>query len=316
MVDKPLRARYLYSFQWALARSQPTSMSLNMTLDTTEEKVLSIVATFSCLSAASMFLSTVTAAMTEQKRAAQAGRERITAVSVFSKEYNISPKLTLRMKKFAEMEARDSGARREALLSQMLPRKLIVDLRFEAHAPVLRAHDFFEKLASNHERTLAEICSAALSDLTPFAEDIIFVKGDPCSQMYFIISGEFIYTLGGSLRDVGVQNCLGSSQRYPALKPAIVGAGRWLCEAALWTTWENCGELIAGNGCGKILTVRVEGLMSTLRSHELAKAQAVFYARQFVQELNEDPVGNRTDLRYDANFDLTASQRSSFCSSD
>jgi hypothetical protein len=284
--DNTLASRYLFSFQWALARSQPTSMSKNMELQTMKEKMLAIMATLACIVAASIFLSTVTTSMAEQRRATVNRRERLSAAVEYAREHNISEQLHMRMRKFAEMQDRTAANQREALLMKMLPKDMMMDVRFEVYSPILSLNVFFRKLTEDFVRTLRDICYDNLAELSPFQGDVVFTKGDACVHMLFVMTGDFCYTFGRST-DAWSQLCFSSRSKIPD-SATPVKPGHWLSEAALWTSWQHCGELCAKEE-GSLLALRVEEFISTMKRHDEAMVDVAGYAKNFVEELNKNP---------------------------
>lgn len=145
IATEPLNVRYFYSFQWALARSQPMSMSDNMKLATMAEKAWSVIATFLCLRVISVFLSTVTALMTEHHRQTSAKHDRLEAVREYVADHNILNDLIYTLNSFPTSDDKNTKSR-EALWVSIMPLHVMLSVRFQAYAPILSAHRFFYRL--------------------------------------------------------------------------------------------------------------------------------------------------------------------------
>merc|ERR1719162_2262530 len=107
--------------------------------------------------------------------------------------------------------------------------------------------------------------------------------------MLFVSRGAPVYQLGveerASSEDRDVDSEDGRSVR----------PGLWLSEAALWTTWENCGVLRSDpDPCG-LLAIGSEELGGALREHPKALADAVLHAKRFLADLN-GPDAKLSDL--------------------
>lgn len=94
--------------------------------------------------------------------------------------------------------------------------------------------------------------------------------------MLFVFAGVFQYTLGKT-PDICVD------QAVPVLP------GHWLCEAALWTVWENLGELLAAEN-GSVCALDVEEFAAVIKEHLHALVDVVNYARNFVAKLNHEMI--------------------------
>merc|ERR1711972_564690 len=61
--------------------------------------------------------------------------------------------------------------------------------------------------------------------------------------------------------------------------------GQWVSEAALWTIWENVGELSTRTDC-VMLCIDGEQLAKTLKPYEKAFVDTAIYARDWVAHMN------------------------------
>merc|ERR1719221_2438082 len=75
------------------------------------------------------------------------------------------------------------------------------------------------------------------------------------------------------------------TQDIDRIQGGMVLAGMWLCEAALWTLWENVGRLEAITNCG-MLILETDKFAHAMGEFVSARKLVVSYARRFVAELN------------------------------
>merc|ERR1712151_1245073 len=98
-------------------------------------------------------------------------------------------------------------------------------LHMEIIAPSLDVHPFLKQFVESNSIGMRKICHTAIREVSISQGDTLFSGGDLCEQMYVMVSGclEYTFMRGGA----------------EVLKE--VRAKEWLCEASLWTSWNNCG---------------------------------------------------------------------------
>eukprot|EP00427_Karlodinium_veneficum_P053617 CAMPEP_0169403048 /NCGR_PEP_ID=MMETSP1017-20121227/55513_1 /TAXON_ID=342587 /ORGANISM="Karlodinium micrum, Strain CCMP2283" /LENGTH=373 /DNA_ID=CAMNT_0009509167 /DNA_START=51 /DNA_END=1172 /DNA_ORIENTATION=+ len=132
----------------------------------------------------------------------------------------------------------------------------------------------------------------------------IFSKGDACSQMYVVRSGQFRYhcderILATTPRYACFPRPEGSDENellsmlhiHSAQQPSdihfeLVQKGQILCEAALWTDWENVGELAACENSGLLLIFDAEKFAHIVRQYRAGRIHAVRFSHRYVWKLN------------------------------
>lgn len=297
ITQRSLGDRYLYSFQWALARLHPSNMSENMKLLLLSERMLAITTTMLAMIILSVFISTMTNSMAEIKKHRRQRVRKLTVTRAYCRAHKISHLLVARVKQYIDnYSERGQGVSPEyceAELSSLLPTSLLMDLRHEAWSPVISRMDFFDSVRRKFRTTERDICHHALEEVPVFGGDTVFTTGAACSRMLFVVQGSLTYVLG-MVMDCRAALSFGSESGDEDYDVAVQ-PGRWLSEAALWTPWENCGQLSA-TANALLLGLMVEPFMKVMRSHEHSMVDTAVYAKAFVDILNQTHVKCLTDL--------------------
>lgn len=206
------------------------------------------------------------------------------AVCDFLGRHRVSPSLALRVRRYVDkstpQQVRDGNV--ESL--RRLATELLVDLHEELRMPALSAHPFFASLRTKHPQLVRKLCTEALQPLLKLTDDIVFFSGATCFHMYFVISGQAMYTWW--LWDADTRKTLDAHLRR------TLGAGHCLSEAALWTGWVHRGELRAVTDC-LLFLLDASAFARVISSHKTAHVFAAAYARKFVECLNRQ---QQTDL--------------------
>eukprot|EP00927_Polykrikos_kofoidii_P016925 TRINITY_DN17688_c1_g1_i1.p1 TRINITY_DN17688_c1_g1~~TRINITY_DN17688_c1_g1_i1.p1 ORF type:complete len:894 (+),score=112.25 TRINITY_DN17688_c1_g1_i1:127-2808(+) len=285
--------RYLFSYQFSLARLHPSTFGANLGLKTVSERLLSIVVSICALGSGGVFISSITNTMAELQAHRRMQTRKLAVLRKYIRENQISSQLSIRAKKSVEQSIdRKLREQNAADLMAMMPLSLLTDLRREAWAPTLCNHSLFRELFMNHPKTILNLCSHAFKEIDVNQSEMIFNSGDPCTCMIFIRQGEFSYSqpmestgnCSPPTASKGLEHGLDEVRQVSCMKEDVV-PGQWLCEASLWTRWENQGDLqsIADS---TVLVLQMESFVIEIQSHERALVAAVTYCRKFLQCMN------------------------------
>merc|ERR1712118_381950 len=99
--------------------------------------------------------------------------------------------------------------------------------------------------------------------------ETLFVTGNVCTRMLFVLTRPMFYELAYVDNSTAVESVASaeSMTEDPELEDeCIVEPGDWISEAALWTEWQNCGELRAMDTCA-VVAVDAHTFSETLRDH-------------------------------------------------
>lgn len=285
--------KYLFSFQWSMARLHPSNMGENMELRTFAEKVFSIFATVNAIVFSSIFVSHITNKMAEMKRMRAQKTSKLLLIRMYVQRHSISLKLAMQLKRhIVTSYAVKLRSMEEADLMAILPANLVMDLRWETWSPLITKHVLFDKIQVKDPRTECDICFQALVEVPFFHAETLFSTGDCCARMLFVSFGELSYTRGkvpeGRV-DVNAEMAVTVTEDSQEVLP-----GQWVSEAALWVRWMNCGELRAENS-GSMVSLGASEFGAVIVEHEHVLLDVVAHARAFIQDLNWNP-GNCSDL--------------------
>merc|ERR1712232_241617 len=103
--------------------------------------------------------------------------------------------------------------------------------------------------------------------------DTVFSFGDACSRCVFIERGKLLYT----------SRTYAGTFSVPKMR---MQRGNWLSEAALWTVWQNTGEL-KSLSYGVVLGLGAKELVEAVKRFPRAHMDASIYGGKFVQTMND-----------------------------
>jgi len=120
-------------------------------------------------------------------------------------------------------------------LMQILPVRLMTEMRVEAWSPVLAHNALFSMIRSKHPRVEYKLCYHALSEVHLWDQDVLFTTGDACSRVFFTVTGRCTY-IRGKDQEARSQLQRDRAKRRPScasVDEIWVKEGTCLCEAAL-----------------------------------------------------------------------------------
>jgi hypothetical protein len=172
----------------------------------------------------------------------------------------------------------------EVIILKMLSRPLFMELEKEIHRPTLTKHPFFMKYYLADGVAFESICNTAVSVSTLSDRDALFSSGSKDDRIVFLSKGLLLYsTRSTSARELGVYSEPCSEDE----ESAVIEAGDWCCEPALWTLWHHLGMCWAGE-LSNVLAVDAERFCTVTVSQHLLTHETLMYANAFVGKLNED----------------------------
>jgi hypothetical protein len=338
---EPFTSKYILCFQWSLRQFHPGKVEKRMAGEgTNTERSFEIITALTGLAVASTFVSSITNTMAQLQRVREEKTRHLRVVSEYSRAFDISNELSMRAKKY--VKHRLEGVLRstyEAELLQLLPTNMLMDMHYEARAPVLGSHRYFDELHQMNPTTLRRLCHYAVSDVNVPASSNAFSIGTVCNHMLFVGKGTFSYVRGivdedrseapcESERDL--ENSSHMLVRFRRARQSCMSCctlccprtklpkgdsddnldegvslqpGQWLCEAVLWTsTWEHVGTLRAETD-GHLVAVGAEQMIGIVRESPRAWVDAAVYAKTFLQQFRDHEY-MRSDLIQIASWDV------------
>lgn len=320
--DTSLWHQYLASLHWSLTQFHG---STNINPTTELERLLAVLVLLMALILFSSFLSSITNLMMQLSDLRHERTVHLQALYSFLDDHNISPELSVRVKKYVEAQATLLQKEHDVQFLRLLPKHLMLDLHDEARSPALTHNPFMAQLRETYPRLVRQLCHNAVTQGCFQREDTIFAKGDSAERMYFTEWGTVRYYLGGRPRmrkerpTSGLRGYTFDSLDVPwaLMKRAVsrsfsqrvdcmvrgspsapdihtimeargqeLARGRWLSEAALWTKWEHRGDLEAMCHCS-VLMLNVKEFQHCVEAYEVARLESSIYARAFVEALKQ-----------------------------
>jgi len=310
MKDRSLLYCYLTSVHWAIAQFHGDQDTFPVT---EYERIFAVIVRFFALSCFSLFVSSITELMMQLHALRREKTKKIQALQGFLQENDISLRLSMKVRKYLEEQVEVHRRKEhEAELIGLLTPALLADIREEVRVPILSVHPFFSNLRDHKPRAIRRVCHEAMCDISAKKGENVFCRGDACTRMIFVLRMRLRYRQRNTCEELSTNNFqsekdagedgagVDGAEKDGAEKvdmdvgDQLVASGQWVSEAALWTPWENRGDL----------TVITEGRLLALSTTEFVEVVSQFtavllevsrYAKRFVQEMNSD-TKMQTDL--------------------
>jgi hypothetical protein len=192
--------------------------------------------------------------------------------------------LVFRLKHFITTKyIRQLHSGKEAEFLELLPVKLLQELKYEVWGPLIKDQEIFSVLrnASGHARTEIQVCHRAITEVTAYKDDTLFEPSDTPTMMFMINSGSLFY-VGPDRRD------------NLDLEVGLV-FGDTICEVVLWiSNWSNKGHLRALE-LSILAGVVAEDFEKVVHENPAALLNVAQYARDFLVRMQHN-ADNLTDL--------------------
>jgi len=261
-----LRESYFTSIAWSLAQFQGDTEILPVN---TDERMFNVFVSLTAIMLLAWLLSGMTTAMMDVRNHYDAKNEHMRRLIQFLRFHSISASVTVRMKRFLEgrNEAADDMCVLDGnvLVLQQMPRHLLLEMYREYRGPTIRKHPFFDYAFNYHAAAMRQFCHEAVDESVCHPAEVVFNNGDACLQMIIIHECSMVYEL--------------------AFVKTTVSNGVWISEAALWTLWRNCGDLVACRG-GLYFIIKEDAFMSVIKLYIHLLVETIKYAEKFIKKLN------------------------------
>lgn len=304
---KELFYQYLCACHWSFSQFQGTSDLLPTANSTTMERMVAVLTIMFSVVILSVFVSSLTNIIMQMQSLTSEARQLDTAVRLFLSSNDISWQLSLRVKKYViwkQRLERKLGGSNQVL--EVLPKGMQADLHEQVRGAQLCCHRLFWALKDAHPRMFRDVCFEALKQYAPAPGEVIFSMNENSSHMYFILEGDYRYVVPidrglklGLCRDsseavnswsaqmVGIpsRGQYGHNPHSTEARTRVLGKGRFLAEASLWTSWDHCGILLASKH-SEHMGLSTEEFARKARSNPPAHCSLILYARSFMAGLN------------------------------
>jgi len=271
-LDGDITYQYITSYHWTVAQITMGSMGINA--NNTSERLFSIFMLMLGLLFGATMVSSLSASMVDYQMLAKDKKEKLRALRRYLRENCVDHRVAVlvqqqaaaRLWKRARLAAKDVHALGVISVS------LRAELHFELCRRHVVSHALFRFWADTDASMARNFCFECASFAFPMPGDDVFLPGTVTDASYLVVSGKLNYT-----------QVPGSS---PATDPrtAFVGAGQWLCEAALWSHWIHVGTLQAETEC-QLFVVCAKELDSVLRRNRVLRDVTTEYCRRFHERI-------------------------------
>merc|ERR1719253_1571209 len=156
-------------------------------------------------------------------------------------------------------------------IAMILPLQLLMDLQDEIRQPMFIYHPFFSLFREIYPRLTRRLCHHALQMLSPAPGELIFAMQESSHRMYFVMSGDLIYTI--FQRD--------ATGQVDKIAEKLMERGQHLSEPALWMHWQHKGDLVVPR-FASLLALSSQNFAQLIESHPPAHSSCVLYARRFI----------------------------------
>jgi len=198
----------------------------------------------------------------------------------YFRERSVPKTLAARIQRYLEytiQQAQQHIQETNVKILSLLSNQLHDELQYAISVPHLGCHPFFAHISKVSDVVMYRLSSAAISRRSLACDDSLFFQGEVASSMFFVVAGELTY-IKESLPDI-----------------VAVRQEDWICEPALWTTWNHLGDLHASTECD-LIVLASKTFGEVMRSNPLIWQLASTYAKAFVRKLNGTPRDDMVDV--------------------
>jgi len=283
---------YLSALHWSLCNIHGT---MEVGPGTEAERAFTVVVTFWSMILASWFISSMTEQLMCLKLLSQERREQEEIMMDYLRERNVTTDLQNRIRSLLDEEQllQEPKHKQELKLLGLLPKDLREMVMDQTRRPRFLKHKLFKTLNMQHAAALRRICNEAMAEVHPHVGSEVFKSGDACDRMMMVTSGQLTYyhddnhlQASTAVRETssGKDGDLDIDDDPHLLK---INVGTMVCEAALWTLWQNVGDLSSRKD-SRLIAVIQSVLKDALSHHEEALVYASRYAQDYVSKMNEN----------------------------
>lgn len=265
------------------------------------ERAFAIMVLFIGMITFSSFVANITNSMMNLRNLGAEDNKQLWLLRRFLKQRDIPFTLVLRVTTYLEYKCATQKKRiqeRDIRLLALLSQPLKDELHYEFNIPLMRGHPLFDMLCTDLEVLMHRLCRTALQSHSLAYFDTVFDSGEAADRMYFFLVGGLTYTFAdGNTLDPPIQ------------------VGEWICEATLWTSWRNMGELRAASE-SELLSIDASEFSLCVSNSANAWAVVSVYAHKFLVLLNSMDAWERVDVIRKETFYVDLIEGSGFVMQD
>jgi len=301
MEDYHIWYQYTTSLHWSLTQFTPASMEVVPTNE--YERTYSVCVLMFALVTFSSFVSIITSSVTQLQHIHARKLHNQVLLRRYLSERSISTPLVLRVCHFVQYYQKQAGGMERTRTQEekvealkMLPPSMIAEIRWETFSPVLIAHPTFYMMGTTSERSLREVCSKTIFEVSLALAQELFAHCETVNQMLFVLEGTLTY----AYPEPGDQ----SSQ---LLTEARIEKEQWACEAALWAQRFDIYSPFVAASCCDVCLVSAAEFRKVASLYPDAFVGLACYSERFVEHVNEmaaAPDGCRWKVALCNNYDV------------
>eukprot|EP00928_Gymnodinium_smaydae_P023592 TRINITY_DN19412_c0_g2_i2.p1 TRINITY_DN19412_c0_g2~~TRINITY_DN19412_c0_g2_i2.p1 ORF type:complete len:703 (-),score=152.04 TRINITY_DN19412_c0_g2_i2:70-2178(-) len=269
--------RYSTSFYWSLGQFVGEVV---FSPRSSVERIFAIMVLFVSLLFSSLFISSITTAMTRFQLETTQQAADMAVLRQYLDDNGTSSSLIVRATRFVEAalaKAEKNVPESKVVLFDFLSEPLREELHVEHHLPVLQFHPFFSSYFYVNPAGVRRICHVAVIALHMDMGDVVFHSFEtPVWPRMFCVSSGTLHYLKDEEDAVQLRR------------------GDWAAEPALWTRWMHCGTLQVLNDA---VLLQVDGAKFWKIVTMFSTPHARDYAAQYVSILNSTEHDELTDLQ-------------------
>jgi len=223
--------QYLTSLHWSLTQFTPATIEIHPMNE--RERLFATFTVLFGLLAFSTFLSNITSKMSILRSKYYEHQQNEDLLWRYFSENKVSVELGRCILDIHSAKMREQSRRlheKDIAILEDLPYHLGKQLHLEVYDSLVSSHPLLWRWRHIDTSSFAQMCHMLMSEHDLLSKQDLFMKGDHCTRMYFIISGNLSYIRGQVI--------------------VPVHKGDWVSEAALWLpSWEHRGRLAASSVC-------------------------------------------------------------------
>lgn len=252
------------------------------------ERCFAILVLIFALIVFSSFVSSITGLMTQLRGMHEDSTKQVWLLRRYLRERGVSKVLSVRIQQFVEhasMESKAHGVPESKVqLLQLLSVQMNNELKCALVMPHMSQHPLFEHMIATSNIMLQRLCQRTLTRLHIAQHDSLFYQGEPSTQMYFVVCGDYRYCTQGPRGEESISRQMsGTSSRHYA----TVSKEDWISEPTLWASaWLHVGHLQAV-ASGEVISIDSASFGDVMSSHLGSWTAAAKYAELYVLRLNQ-----------------------------
>lgn len=293
---------YMSASRWVIAQFNGRT-DLSVKSNFRERFFTCMVGVLMAVMAHAMFISYITKSMLDLSELVSEKTRLNRLVNQYLSSNPLPPNLSTHVKR-CQKEFYD--IKREAHIEEqvlkVLPRQVQIDVLYEIRAPIVTTHNFFNTLHFESPSLMRILCRTVVHSVSARKNEVVFRHGDSCNRMLFtdkltamysqfyndrVVKNDTDSIFRGFMSEMSNSafSHLGDKVLSPEdAKLSPIPRDFWICEAALWTDWQNQGSLITSTH-GFLYAVHPDSFSQALKRYIEMYVMASLYANHLVQEL-------------------------------